>query len=124
MSDPKGITDGKDGKTQISAHIMCAHIVCRLIRFTFGQNNRRCFFMNEDRIAVLGIIISDENGVEKVNAILHEKSSCIRGRMGLPLRDRNINTITIVLDATVNEINSLTGKLGAIPGVSAKAMFR
>ncbi len=78
---------------------------------------------DENRIAVLGILISNGDSVEKVNAVLHEQSACVRGRMGLPLRDRGLNAVTLVLDAPVNEINSLTGKLGAITGVSAKALF-
>ena len=77
----------------------------------------------ENRIAVLGILISDTDSVEKVNAVLHEQSLCIRGRMGLPLRDRGLNAVTLVLDAPANEINALTGRLGAIVGVSAKALF-
>ena len=78
---------------------------------------------NTNRIAILGILISDGDSVEKVNAVLHEKGEWVRGRMGLPLRDRKLNAITLVLDAPSDEINALTGKLGAIHGVSAKALF-
>lgn len=78
----------------------------------------------ENRIAILGILISDACSVEKVNAALHEKGDIVRGRMGLPLRDRGVNAITLVLDAPSDEINALTGKLGTIPGVSAKALYR
>lgn len=78
---------------------------------------------NENRIAVLGIIISDENAVQSVNALLHEFGSHVVGRMGLPLRERGINAITLVLDAPANSINALTGKLGRVNGVSAKALF-
>lgn len=78
---------------------------------------------NENRIAVLGIIISDENAVQSVNELLHEFGSHVVGRMGLPLRERGINAITLVLDAPANSINALTGKLGRVNGVSAKALF-
>ena len=77
----------------------------------------------ENRIAVLGIIVSDGEAVEAVNALLHEYGEYVVGRMGLPMRDRSINAITLVLDAPVNAINALSGKLGRVDGVSAKALF-
>lgn len=77
----------------------------------------------ENRIAVLGIIVSDGEAVEAVNALLHEYGGYVVGRMGLPMRDRGINAITLVLDAPANAINALTGKLGRVNGVSAKALF-
>ena len=77
----------------------------------------------ENRIAVLGIIVSDGEAVEAVNALLHEYGEYVPGRMGLPMRDRGINAITLVLDAPANAINALSGKLGRVDGVSAKALF-
>ena len=44
----------------------------------------------ENRIAVLGIIVSDGEAVEAVNALLHEYGEYVVGRMGLPMRDRGI----------------------------------
>lgn len=76
------------------------------------------------RIALIGIIVSDGEAVEIVNAVLHEYASYIVGRMGLPMRERKVSAITVVLDAPQNAINALTGKLGKIDGVSAKALFR
>ena len=73
----------------------------------------------ENRIAVLGIIVSDGEAVESVNRI----GEYVVGRMGLPMRDRGINAITLVLDAPANAINALSGKLGRVDGVSAKALF-
>ena len=77
----------------------------------------------ENRIAVLGIIVSDGEAVEAVNALLHEYGEYVVGRMGLPMRDRGINAITLVLDAPANAINALSGKLGRVDGASAKALF-
>ncbi|MCX4312761.1 MAG: iron-only hydrogenase system regulator [Clostridia bacterium] len=79
---------------------------------------------SENRIAVVGILISDGESVESVNAALHDMSEFVRGRMGLPLRDRNLNAITLVLDAPADAINRLAGRLGKISGVSAKVMYR
>ena len=77
----------------------------------------------EKRVALLGIMVSDKNSVSEVNGVLHVYESHIVGRMGLPLREQNINAISIVLVATPDKINALTGKLGAITGVAAKALF-
>lgn len=68
-----------------------------------------------------------------ISAILEEPSKCnsefnevvasfrgnIRGRMGIPLED-GISIISIVVTGDLNEINSLTGKLGNIEGVIVK----
>lgn len=78
---------------------------------------------SENRIAMLAVIITDTDSVDAVNAALHEYGEFIVGRLGLPLRERGVNTISLVLDAPVNSVNALTGRLGAIRGVSAKALF-
>ncbi len=76
---------------------------------------------SENRIAMLAVIITDTDSVDAVNAALHEYGEFIVGRLGL--RERGVNTISLVLDAPVNSVNALTGRLGAIRGVSAKALF-
>ena len=42
----------------------------------------------EDRIALVGIIVENPDAVEQLNAILHEYSSSIIGRMGIPYREK------------------------------------
>ncbi len=80
--------------------------------------------MSEKRIALVGIIVSSVQSVERVNAVLHDFGNYIVGRMGLPLRERGVNAISVVIDAGADVVNALTGKLGAINGVAAKAMFQ
>lgn len=77
----------------------------------------------ETRVAVIGIIIEDMSGVEKVNAVLHEYGEHIIGRMGIPYRQKNISIISIAVDAPQDVISALSGKLGRIDGVSVKAAF-
>ncbi|EKV56389.1 TM1266 family iron-only hydrogenase system putative regulator [Brachyspira hampsonii] len=79
--------------------------------------------MENNRIAVIGIIIEDTNAAAKVNEILHTYSDFVIGRMGIPYREENINIISIVLNAPIDKINSLTGKLGMLENVSAKALY-
>ena len=76
-----------------------------------------------NRISVVAIIAQTPECAEKVNALLHDFSSVIVGRMGLPYRERGLHIISIVLDAPSTTVNALTGKLGMLSGVSAKALF-
>jgi len=77
----------------------------------------------ETRIAVVGIIVENTDSVEAVNAILHDYSACILGRMGIPCRARGVNIISIAMDAPQDVINTMSGKIGRLPGVSAKTAY-
>lgn len=77
----------------------------------------------ETRIAVIGIIIEDRDSVALVNEILHQYGDYIIGRMGLPYEKKQVNIISVVVDAPGDMISALSGKLGNIRGVSAKALY-
>ena len=77
----------------------------------------------ETRVAVMSIIVEDVNSAEQINAILHTYGEYIIGRMGIPYRDRGVNIISVVLDGPSEQINALSGKLGMLPGVSAKTLY-
>ncbi len=77
----------------------------------------------ETRIAVIGIIVEDKQMAGEVNGLLHEYGQFIIGRMGLPYEKRGINIISVVIDAPVNSISALSGKLGRLPGVGVKALY-
>lgn len=76
----------------------------------------------ENKISVLAIIINDYESVEIVNGILHNFRQYVLGRMGLPVREKNLSVISIVLDAPQEIVNSISGKLGMVKGVSSKAL--
>lgn len=76
----------------------------------------------DSKIAVVAIIVSDITSVDKINAILHDFGEYIIGRMGLPYKEKKVNVISIVMDAPQTVINSLSGKLGMINGVSSKVL--
>lgn len=77
----------------------------------------------ETRIAIIGIIVEDIDSTGAVNEVLHDYSMYIIGRMGLPYRERDINIITIALDAPGDVINTMAGRIGKIEGVNVKAMY-
>ena len=61
------------------------------------------------RISVVGIIIEDRSSAEQVN--------------GLPYAKKKVNIISVVLDAPMDVISALSGKLGRLKGVSSKALY-
>ena len=79
--------------------------------------------MEENRVALLGVIVEDPESAEALNALLHQYKDYIIGRMGLPYRQRHINIISLVLDAPSDVISSLSGKVGMLPGVPCKALY-
>ena len=75
------------------------------------------------RVAVIDIIMEDESSVEQLNEILHEFGQHIIGRMGIPYREKGINIISIAIDAPQDVISAMAGKIGNLPGVSAKTAY-
>ncbi len=75
------------------------------------------------RVAVMSIIVKSGDTVEKLNHILHDYGGYIIGRMGIPYRQRNINIISIAIDAPQDTISALAGKIGNLDGVSVKTAF-
>jgi len=76
----------------------------------------------ETRIAAVSILVEGTESVETLNAILHDYGPYILGRLGIPYREKGVSVICLVLDAPMDVINALSGKLGRLPGVSAKAV--
>ena len=76
----------------------------------------------EKKIAVVAIIVSDKNAVERINGLLHDFGEHIIGRMGIPYKEKSLNVISVVMDAPQEVINSLSGKLGMVKGVSSKVL--
>lgn len=77
----------------------------------------------ENRIAIVGIIVEEPDASMEINEILHDYGPYIIGRMGVPYREKEVNIISIALDAPMDIINTLAGKLGKVEGVSSKTMY-
>ena len=78
---------------------------------------------DNSRTALIGIIVEDELSVARLNEILHEYRMYIIGRMGVPYREKGISIISIAIDAEQSVISALSGKLGALEGVSTKTIY-
>ena len=76
----------------------------------------------DEKISVVAIIVTDYESVENVNKLLHDYRDKIIGRLGLPVREKGISVISVVMNATSEVINGLSGKLGMLNGVSSKVL--
>ena len=77
----------------------------------------------ETRVAVMGIIVEKMESVELLNSVLHNYGEYIIGRMGVPYREKNINIVSIAIDAPQDVITGMTGKIGNIDGISVKTAY-
>lgn len=78
--------------------------------------------LEDTRIALVGIIVENLDITDKINRIIHDYSDYIVGRMGIPY-NRGVAIISLVIDAPVNIISSLSGKLGMLDDVSVKVQY-
>lgn len=76
----------------------------------------------DKRLGFVGIIVEERGkSIAKVNEILSDYAALIAGRMGVPYKEKNCSVITIIVDASTDELGQLTGKLGQLDGVSVKS---
>lgn len=79
--------------------------------------------MNENRVAIISIIVEDRSSASQINALLSEYAGYIIGRMGVPYKAKNISVMCVIADAPAEILNTLTGKIGQLKGVSAKTLM-
>ena len=77
----------------------------------------------ETRVAVISIIVENDDAAQKINEILHEYRGYVIGRMGIPYRSKGINIISVAVDAPQEKISALSGRIGRLPGTSAKTAY-
>jgi putative iron-only hydrogenase system regulator len=76
-----------------------------------------------NRVAIIGLIVEKPEAANRLNAILSDYSGAIIGRMGLPYREKNVNIISLAVDAPQDVTSALSGKLGRLEGVTVKTAF-
>ena len=77
----------------------------------------------ETRVALVAVIVREDAPVAALNELLHQYGSDVVGRMGVPYRQRGVNIISVAMDAPQAVISALSGKLGKLPGVTAKTVY-
>jgi putative iron-only hydrogenase system regulator len=77
----------------------------------------------EKRIGATIILVEKKESVEELNTILSAHSMVILARQGLPLREKGISIINLILEGTTDQISALTGKVGRLEGVQVKTVL-
>ena len=77
----------------------------------------------ETRGALVAIIVRENASVPALNELLHQYGSYMVGRMGVPYRSRGVNIISVAMDAPADVISALSGKIGKLPGITAKTVY-
>jgi putative iron-only hydrogenase system regulator len=77
----------------------------------------------EKRIGVIAILITEPSAVPRLNDLLHIHGGIVLGRQGLPLREKGVNVISLIVEGSTDEIGALTGKAGKLPGVLVKSVL-
>ena len=77
----------------------------------------------ETRVAVISILVEEPESVSRLNELLHGCSDYIIGRMGIPYKEKNINIISVAIDAPQDVIAALAGKIGKLPGITVKTAY-
>ena len=77
----------------------------------------------EKRIGSAIILIKERDNIAKLNEIISYHSDIIIGRQGIPVREKELNLISLVLEGTTDQISSLTGKIGKLSGIQIKSVL-
>jgi len=74
------------------------------------------------RMGVVSVIVGNrKQDAGMVNDIISRHGELVLARMGVPCRDRGVSVIALIIEATTNEVGSLTGQLGSLPSVRVKS---
>ena len=79
--------------------------------------------MEQTRVAILAIVVEHSTYTEQLNQILHQYRQYIIGRMGIPYDKRGISLISVAVDAPTAIISAMSGKIGMLDGITAKAVY-
>lgn len=78
---------------------------------------------NKSRICTITIVIEDRKvAAPEVNKLLSEYGDHVVARLGLPMKDRHVSVICVVLEASNDVCGALSGKLGQVKGITVKTI--
>ena len=77
----------------------------------------------ETRVAVISIIVENDGSTAELNGLLSGFSNYVIGRMGVPYKERGVRLISVAVDAPQDKIAALSGRIGALDGVSVKTAY-
>ncbi len=74
----------------------------------------------EKRIGTTIILIETKESINRMNTLISNFSHLIIGRQGIPLHQRDLNIISLVLEGTTDDIGAFSGQLGRLRGIKVK----
>ncbi len=77
----------------------------------------------EKRIGTALILVENRESASRLNQIFSAHADIIIARQGIPLQQRGISVISLVLEGTTDEIGALTGPIGKLSGVQVKTIM-
>jgi len=77
----------------------------------------------EKRIGSALILIQDTSQLTRLNEILSRHAKIIIARQGIPMRERGINLISLVLEGSTDEVGALAGQVGRLKGIEIKSVL-
>lgn len=76
------------------------------------------------RAAIISAILDNPGESQRLfNDVVSNYSEMIRGRMGIPFGEKKIALISLMVVAELDMINTFTGKLGRLNGVTVKVFI-
>jgi putative iron-only hydrogenase system regulator len=80
-------------------------------------------FLMEKRIGVIAILVENRKNVDALNGILSKFGQIIIGRMGLPIRDKGIQIISLIVEGDTDRIGAMSGQIGRLGGIQVKSLL-
>jgi putative iron-only hydrogenase system regulator len=77
----------------------------------------------EKRIGAMIILVENQESVPKLNQILSGYSDIIIGRQGLPLHDKGVRIISLIIEGSTDQLGALSGKIGRLSGLQVKSVL-
>ena len=72
------------------------------------------------RVTLIGIIVEDQEAAIRINGLLHEYGEYIIGRMGIPYHEKQMNIISVVMDAPQEKVSALSVPSASMPRIRRK----
>ena len=77
----------------------------------------------EKRLGIIAIVIYSKQQVEEVNRLISLHNDIVVARQGIPMPQDGLSFISLVVKAPMNQINTLTGKLGRLEAIEVKTII-
>ncbi len=79
--------------------------------------------MMEKRIGAVVVLVEQKDNIVKLNTIISNHGDIVIGRQGVPLSNRQVSVISLLVEGSTDRIGSLTGQIGRLAGLQVKSVL-